>query len=267
MKKRYLTLIILAISVILTFSGCGAETPNGDTEGTTNENQKPPLEDVVDYSIFNDPYNTILSFMVNPQDYQGQNIKIDAISSVVYNFGQNKVMSHIMLGLDPTGCCNASYEIRSKSGKYPEIGTSATFTGTFMSGGYIELYSWKGVEATEPNYDVDTLNMTTDQLNQLISEYSANYSASEYAGKTVHIFGHHIVQSGYKYLMGLTGEGVGTWYIELYDPTGSLSFPTVSGNLVNPVEIIGTFSVYYENGISYPCITVKQVNKVECVFS
>lgn len=266
MKKTAIALL-LTLSIVLTLSGCGESTSDKNEESGFVSENKPPLENVTDYSLFNDPYNTILQFMVNPQDYQGQNIKIDAISSVVYNFDQNKIMSHIMLGLDPTGCCNASYEIREESGKYPENGTTATFAGTFTPDGYIDIYSWEGTPSAYQAYDIDALDLTSEQMNIMITDYLSNYSTSDQANKTVRIFGHHLIWSGYKYLAGLTADGVMTWNIELYDPTGSLSFPVVSGNLVNPVEIIGVFSVYEENGIIYPCITVTKVNKVECVFS
>ena len=39
-----------------------------------------------DYTIVNDPYNTILAFYSNPADYQGQNIKIKALDKRNYLF-------------------------------------------------------------------------------------------------------------------------------------------------------------------------------------
>lgn len=261
MKRKVLS-IFCAVMALCLLSGCSS--PSGD-ENSSNSSNKPALENVIDYSVLGDPYNTILAFAANPADYQGQNIKINALSSVVYNFDQNKVVKHIMLGLDPTGCCNAYYEVRNPDGTYPVNGSTTTFIGTFTSDGYVDLYDSisNGKEAT---YDLDTLTMSADELNAFITEYTGNYENSASAGKKIRIFGHLANQSGYMYLLGLNGDGYEIWYIELHEPTGSLTFPTVSGNIVNPVEIIGTLSFYYEGDIAYPCITVEQINKVECVF-
>jgi hypothetical protein len=204
--------------------------------------------------------------MKNPTDYQGQNIKINAIGSVIYNFEQNKVVKHIMLGLDPTGCCNASYEVRDKDGNYPVNGSNVTITGTFMPDGYVDLYDWSSDVTSEAKYDLDTLTMSATELKNYITEYASNYSKSSSAGQKIRIFGHLANMSGYPCLLGLTGDGYQSWIIELHDSTGKISFPTVSGNLVNPVEVIGTLTFYLENNIPYACIEVEAVNKVECVF-
>lgn len=255
MKKRILA-IMCAISALCLLVGCSSAEP------TDNE-----LENIVDFSVLDDPYNIILSFMSNPDDYYGKNIKINATSSVVYNFVQNKADTHIMLGLDPTGCCNSYFEVKHPKNEYPVNGSYTTFIGTFTSDNYIDLHSWESVSSNEPNYGIDTLTMTADELNQFITEYTENALDSESSGKKVRIFGHHTVYNGYKFLFGVDAQGNATWNIELHDPTGELTFPTVSGNLINPVEIIGTLSVYYEGETYYACIEVEQVNKVECVFS
>ena len=259
MKKIFLLALCAVLSISL-FAGCS------DNGSGNNELSKPPLDDVVDYSLLEDPYGTICEFMINPENYQGQNIKIDALGSVIYNFDQNKVVKHIMLGLDPTGCCNASYEVRAEDGKYPSNGSNVTFVGTFTSDGYIELYDWASDSASEAEYDVDTLTMSASELEAYIAEFVSNYETSASAGKKIRIFGHLANQSGYAYLLGLNGDGYQTWYIELHDESGKISFPTVSGNLVNPVEVIGTLSFYLENGTPFACIEVDAVNKVECVF-
>ena len=270
--KRIVILITCALLALCMLAGCGADEvitqdiSTADTENDTGTPAKPELENVIDYSMLEDPYGTICEFMINPADYQGQNIKIDALGSVIYNFEQNKIVKHIMLGLDPTGCCNASYEVRSADGKYPANGSDVTFVGTFTAEGYIDLYSWTSNVKNQAEYERDTLTMSADELSAFITEYADNYSSSASAGKKIRVFGHLLNYQGYPYLIGLSGDGYQTWIIEVHDGSGTISFPVVSGNLVNPVEIIGTLSFYYEDGIPYACIEVDELNKVECVF-
>ena len=171
-----------------------------------------------------------------------------------------------MLGLDPTGCCNASYEVRSADGKYPVNGSNVTFIGTFTPDGYVDLYDWVSDVQNETEYELDALTMSADELGTFITEYTENYDTSVSAGKKIRIFGHLANMSGYPCLLGLNGDGYQTWIIELHDESGTVSFPVVSGNLVNPVEVIGTLTFYLENGVPYACIEVEAVNKVECVF-
>lgn len=260
MKK--IIIILTAALLLCTLSSCdkasSADSPKSDIDLSGVDS---------DFTIINNPYETLLSFMANPQDYQGKTVAVNAISSVVYNFDKNRIDRHIMLGLDPTGCCNALYEIRTDDGKYPVIGANTTFVGDFTSNGYIQLTDFASADGQETQYDIDALSMSASELNSFITKYGEQQSNSEYFQQKIRIFGHVAESGGYKYLLGLDAKGYQTWIIELYEPTGSLSFPVVSGNLVNPAEIIGTLSVYYENGTPYACITVERISKVECVFS
>ena len=257
--KKILAIIICLAALISLFVGCGSANE-------PQRSDKIELENIVDYTILNDPYGTILEFMANPADYQGQNIKVSALGSVIYNFDQNKVERHVMLGLDPTGCCNSSYEVRAKDGKYPTNGSEVTFIGTFTSDGYIDLYDWTSKAQGAAQYEIDALSMSANELEAFITEYSENYMESNSLGNKIRIFGHLINQSGYAYLLGLDGNGYQTFAIELHDGSNTISFPVVSGNIVNPVEVIGTLSFYFEGDIPYACIEVDEVNKVECVF-
>ena len=264
--KKLLLLISLCLALSL-FCGCDSasetvtdESGNAIVSDTTDKNEVD-----IDFTKVNDPYNTILNFMTNPSDYHGKRIAVEAQSSVIYNFTQNKIDKHIMLGIDPTGCCNSYYEIRSFDGAYPQNGINTRFVGDFTENGYITLSNTSEPVSTA-QYEIDAINMSATELEGFIKEYSSNYTLSEFSGKTIRIFGHHQTYNGYLFLIGLTGEGAQRWIIELYDPTGSLSFPVASGNLVNPVEIIGTLSFYTEGDKTYACITVTEVNRVECVF-
>ncbi len=251
-----LLILILSILIAVSFIACDG------SQGTAGDSKVD-----IDFTIIDDPYNTILGFHQNPEDFQGKSIAIKAGSSVIYNFSKNTVDKKIMLGLDPTGCCNAYYEIRTNDGIYPDISPETTFIGNFTENGYIELTSFSSPSAPTPKYEIDTLDMSAEELKSFILEYSSNYQESPSFEKTVRVFGHLLNQGDYKYLFGLNEKGVQTWGIELYEPTGELIFPTVSGNFVNPVEIIGKLSIYFENGIAYSCITVERVSRVECVFS
>ncbi len=255
--KKTIIMMLTAALLLCALVSCDSESSSGiDLSGVDS-----------DFTIINNPYETLLSFMTNPQDYQGKTIAVNAISSVVYNFDKNRVDQHIMLGLDPTGCCNALYEIRADDGKYPNIGADTTFVGNFTSDGYIHITDFETADTAERQYDIDALSMNASELNSFIAKYIEQQSESQYFEQKIRIFGHVAEASGYKYLLGLDSNGYQTWIIELYDPTGSLSFPVVSGNLVNPAEIIGTLSVYCEDGTPYACITVEHISKVECVFS
>lgn len=253
--KKILILLIVCLSLTWLVSCNNGDNPN-------------VLTDVdIDFTLIDDPYTTILGFMTNPEDVQGKSIAINAQSSVIYNFASNKIDKRIMLGIDPAGCCNAYYEIRTDNGNYPNIATNTTFIGDFTPNGYIDLKSYDSDKAVIPSYEIDTLDMTANELKNFINSYSSDYFNNENREKTVRIFGHLVNQAGYKYLLGLDQNGAQTWFIELYDPTGSLSFPVVSGNLVNPIEVIGKLSFYREGDQTYACISVERVSKVECVFS
>lgn len=256
--KKIIIVMLTAAMLLCSFASCD-KAPSADGIDLSGVDS--------DFTIINNPYETLLSFMTNPKDYQGKTIAVNAISSVVYNFEKNRIDKHIMLGLDPTGCCNALYEIRTDDGNYPNIGSDTTFVGKFTSDGYIQLTDYKAKDTDDRSYDIDALSMSTADLKSLVSEHNEQKSNSKYFEQKIRIFGHVTVSSGYRYLLGLDANGRQTWAIELYDPTGSLTFPTVSGNLVNPAEIIGTLSIYMENGIPYACIQVECVSKVECVFS
>lgn len=253
MKKLLILLSVLLITV--QFCSCDSNDSVGG-EVTID----------ADFRQIDDSYNTILSFMKNPTDYNGKTIAINAESSVVYNFSKNRIEKHVMLGIDPTGCCNATYEIRTNDGIYPQNGVTAEFIGSFESDGYISISSYKYDSPSQASFELDALSLGSAELVDLITEYGNDMEQSEHFGKTIRIFGHCVCSGNYKYLIGLDKNGRQTWAIEIYEPTGKLSFPSVSGNVVNPVEITGKFSVYLENGIPYACIEAKQVNRVECVF-
>lgn len=250
--KKIITILLSVIMLIGSFTAC--------------ESKQEAAVDL-DFTQINDAYNTILSFMTNPEDFTGKTMAINATHSVIYNFAQNRIDKQIMLGIDPTGCCNATYEVRSDDGNYPNLGAAARYTGSFNEGGYIQLAEFKADETEEPSYEIDALTMTAAELTGLMESYVTEYAESSNYQKKIRVFGHCVTQDIYHYLMGLDGDGKQTWIIELYDPTNSLSFPIVSGNVVNPIEVIGTLSVYSENNIVYACIEVERITRVECVFS
>ncbi len=266
--KRFL-FIMLSLALTLSCFACdsGVSGSNNGNEAGSNDASGNALTGKVDLdlTILNDPYNTLLGFMTNPSDYQGKTVAVKATNSVLYNFSRNTV-EHIMLGYDPTGCCNAYYKIKTSDGVYPANDSETTFEGKFTSDGYIEVSGYSAKESS-PSVEIDTLTMSSDELKSFIESFSVSQSSSENFGKTVRVFGHLIESEGYYYFLGLDSNGQQTWYIEAYEPTNTVQMPLGISGYLNPVELIGTMSVYYEGENAFPCITVTDANRVEGVFS
>ena len=111
--KKLLSLILILSALLGTLTSC---------EGS----KYPPRLDVdVDCNFTglstSEIYGTVSAIMNNPSDYTGKTVAITAQYSTVYNFSQNSCMSHVIIALDPTNCCDAYYEIRTADGKYPEL--------------------------------------------------------------------------------------------------------------------------------------------------
>ena len=199
---------------------------------------------------------------MNGDLYNGKSVAINAPFSVIYNFSQNRIEKYVVMSADETVCCEAYYEVRTNDGVYPDIGKSATFVGSFNSGGYIEVSEIVGQTGESAMaYEIDALEMSASELESMIKSYSLS---SELKGKTIRIMGHYTEQ-GYKFLLGLSETGKSTWNIEVIGDEDT-HFPVQTGNLANPVEIIGEFSSYVEGDNEYPCIKVLQIQKIACVF-
>ncbi len=261
---KRISLIILSIILALALASCdtSSEQPeigDGKTHGTMTDNVDLDLSSL-------DAYNTLVAFMTNPSDYTGKTIKVKATSSVLYNFSANSV-THIMLGYDPTACCNAYYPISTSDGIYPPNDTETVFEGMFESDGYIDVSGYSASDSEPRRVDIDALDMSASELKDFIDRFSSEQASSEFYGKSIRIFGHFEQSGGYYYFFGLDESGRQTWAIEAYEPTGSVKIPIAAQYVLNPVELIGTLSVYYENGIAYPCISVTDANHVEGIFS
>ena len=262
MKKIILTFLTLILALSC-FACDGGETSEG---GGTNEANNTLTGKVdIDLTPLNDPYNTLLGFMTNPETYQGKTIAVKATNSVIYHFATNKV-EHIMLGYDPTGCCNAYYPIRTADGVYPANDAETAYEGKFTSDGIIEISGYSCSEPA-PNVDIDALDMSAEELRSFITNYITDYESSPYKDKTIRIMGHLVKDGGYYYFLGLNSEGKQTWFIEAFEPTGSVDIPLGVTGYLNPVELIGTLSFYSEGEENYPCITVSDANRIEGVFS
>ena len=140
-----------------------------------------------------------------------------------------------------------------------------TVYGSIAAGRYINVESFSGVKP-QPSYELDAVDFTADELSDFIADFRSEYSSNQHYGKTVRIFGHLSTVKGYTYLIGLDEKGQYLWEIELHDPTGSIIFPTAEGTTVNPVQIIGEMSTYVEDHITYACIKVDNVVRVESIF-
>ena len=212
-------------------------------------------------------YNDLAKIIGAPNDYKDKTVLLRTEYTVVYNFSENKIARHTMLAFDKTGTKRALYEVRDEEGNYPTIGAIATVSGTFRDGKYIEVNEFKDTSFDKPEVDVDALDMTADELKTFIEEFSKNYNSSESYGKTIRIFGHCIIHESYKYLTGLAKDGALTWNIELYDHSGSISYPSAEGNNTNPIEVIGKLTIYFEDNLAYACIEVEKVTPVQSTLS
>ncbi len=250
MKKLSICFTALLLALLLTACGDG-HALSGD----------------VDFDLTSlDSYNTILAFQTDPSSYEGKTVAVCATNSVIYSFSENTV-TPIMLGYDPAGCCNAYYFIRTEDGRYPKNGAETVFEGCFADDGYIDITGYKSNGTDPEKVDIDTLDLSAAELEVFVLNFRELYAESKDYGKTVRIFGHLEEQSGYYYLSGITAEGQPTWSIEVYDPTGTVTYPLEAPYVLNPVEIVGELSTYVENNITYACIRVISLTRVEGVLS
>ena len=245
--KRFISLILAALTFVSVFTLVSCSDYQIDLTGKKNI------------------YSDLSKIINNPDKYEGQTIALTSTYTVVYNFSENCIQRHTVVEFDTTGTKRALYEIKKADGAYPAIGSEVTVYGSITAGRYINVESFSGAIA-QPTYELDTVELTANELSGLIADFRQEYSSSEHYGKSVRIFGHLSSVKGYNYLIGLDEEGQYLWEIELYDPTGSLSFPTAEGTTVNPVQIIGEMSTYVEDHITYACIKVDSVTKVESIF-
>lgn len=245
--KKIITLA-LALIMALGFSSCAK---NADVDLMNKSN------------IYKDLANIISA----PHDYKDKTVLLRAEYTVVYNFSENKIARHTMLAFDKTGEKRALFEVRAEDGGYPTIGANATVSGTIRDGKYIEVSEFKDTDFSKPSVDIDALDMTPDELKAFIEEFSKNYNSSASYEKTIRIFGHCVTHESYEYLAGLTKDGALTWSIELYDPSGSISYPTAQGNSTNPIEVIGKLNIYFEDNLAYACIEVEKVTPVQSTLS
>ena len=264
MKMKKITLIFLSLILALYLFACDGEKAQ-ESNGSNESNSTLTGKVEIDLTPLNDPYNTLLGFMTNPETYQGKTIAVKATNSVLYHFATNKV-EHIMLGYDPTGCCNAYYPIKTADGVYPANDAETTYEGRFTSDGIIEVSGYSCSESA-PDVDIDALDMSAEELRLFITNYSTDYESSPYKDKTIRIMGHLVKDGGYYYFLGLDSEGKQTWFIEAYEPTGSVDIPLGVSGYLNPVELIGTLSFYTEGENKYPCIKVSDANRIEGSFS
>ena len=244
--KKIIALFLTALLLALTLISCD-DSGKLDFTGLNND----------------ELFGTLSAISVNPEDYIGREVKISANVSVIYSFGQNRVLSNVLIALDPTNCCDAYYEIRTQDGKYPGIGAEATVNGVFADG-YIDV-SELITDNETPAPDIDTLSMSPDEVTSFITDYADHHLTSDERNKTICIVGHYTMVEGYRYLLGLTNEGKPTWEIELGEIADGIALPVQNGNYINPVYIYGTLSYYTEDTNTYACINVSSAQKVVAV--
>ena len=219
----------------------------------------------IDITNKDNVYTDLSDWIINSKNYTGKTVALTSTYTVVYNFDENKIIRHTLSEPDESGKKRALYEISKSDGNYPAIGSEVTIIGTLNEGRYIAVDSISGKE-NKSEFDIDTLDMSAAELKNFVETYRNQYTDSEAHDKTIRIFGHLSNHENYYFLIGLDGAGKYTWELELYDPTGKLTYPTAEGTTVNPVQIIGKLSTYEEDNIIYACIEVEDVARVESVF-
>lgn len=218
----------------------------------------------VDLESENNVYDEFAQYIASPESVVGKTVRVTSTLSAVYSFEQNKINRFVLVEPDESGEKRALYEIRYNGENYPALGQRVTVSGTFRNGGYIEVDSFSD-NAIYSAFEVDALDMSANELTQMIKSFRSEYRDSEYFGKTIRIFGTIATHDKYTYLVGIDGSGSPLWDIELHDPSGMIPFPTVDTFALYPVEIIGELSIYFEDSIAYACIKVKSMVKIESV--
>ena len=247
MKK----IILIALALIMAISTCAcARVEFGYDIDLTKE------EDV---------YGKLEYYINNPDSCKGLNVKIQAESTVVYNFSENKIARHSLLVRDNDSDMRALYEFRSTDGKYPRVGSTVVLGGIFTDG-YIDVKEYIEADFNQTGTSVNALSMTADQLKAYFTEFESTCNAFKDFGKTIKVYGNINYYSGndtyYFYLNGFDAAGSRTWTVEL-KATGNITLPKLSAKNVNSFEIIGKLDMYMENHIAYPCISVTEIRQVE----
>ena len=219
----------------------------------------------IDITYKSNVYSDLSDWINNPDKYTGKSVALNATYTVVYSFADNKIIRHTLVAYDKTGQKRALYEIRKEDGIYPAIGSKVTVVGTITKNKFINVESITG-GMEEIKVDHNTISMSAAELKSFVEAYRNEYSASSYYGKKISIFGHVSSHDNYHFLIGLDADGKYVWEIELYDPTGSITFPKAEGTTVNPVQVIGELTTYVEDNVTYACIKVERVVSVESVF-
>lgn len=245
--KKLVSILLIALTLLSTSSllSCG----KADIDVTYKQNV----------------YSDLSEWINNPDEYVGKSVALTSTYTVVYNFSENEIIRHTLVEHDRSGEKRALYEIKKADGKYPAIGDEVTVIGTITKDRYIEVDSFSKIQDSL-TVDIDTLTLSASELTDFIVNYRAEYSSSSNYGKSVRVFGHLSSSGDYPFLIGLDGDGKYLWEIELYDPTGSIAFPTEDGTTVNPVQIIGELTTYIDDNVTYACIKVESVVRIESVF-
>ena len=212
-------------------------------------------------------YDEMADFINSPEEYVGKTVRLTATCVPVYSFVQNKILRYSLIESSPSGASRVLYEIRTEDEKYPIPGSKTTVFGRFCEGNYILVESFEKVETDSRSFEIDTLDMSADELTQFIRGFCSEYNNSDHYEKQVRIFGHCVVRNGYYYLLGLNEKGSMTWSIELYDPNNLIVLPESESTELNPVEIVGCLKIYMENNIAYACIEVESIACVSGTFS
>lgn len=255
MKKWKLPVILLVL--VLLFTGCAPTAENDD-----------PMAVDIDFTLIDDPYSAIFALRNDTEQYAGKTIMLTARFTAIYNFSTNKIKEYVLMATDKDGCCTVACQaVMDSAVGIPKLNTDVTVIGTFDDQSRITVLSWTSEDSLVGTYELDALTLSPEELTTLMVEFNDQKTKHEAYGTKIRICGNYTVMNGYKFLIGLDESGIALWNVELYEPVGVLEFPEVEGSYIQPLEVIGSLTVYYEDDAPYACIVVEQIAEVQCTLS
>ena len=245
MKKTVILLLASAL-LLVSITGCGAKL-----NLTKLDNIK--------------LYEKLLEITASPEAFDGTKLTITSNVSILYSFGQNKIIKNILFVPDPLNKNDAYIEIKTKDKQYPGIGSSVTASGIFTNK-YLEVKKLTVISENKlPSPQIDTLSMTADGYTEYMNNYIKNPQECGDSGKSIALVGHCTVIDGKPYLMGLNDYGETTWIIELNATNNGTELPQQNSKYINSVYIYGELSYYTEEGETIAFINVTSAQKAAYV--
>lgn len=244
--KRNSILLLISVMLVLSLSGCGAKLNLTKLDNTKL-------------------HEKIQEISASPDTFEGTKLTLSSNVSMLYSFGQNKIIKNILFVPDPQNKHDAYIEIKTKDWQYPGTGSYVTVSGEFTQG-YLNVKKLTVIsDSTLPAPQIDTLSMSAAEYIKYMSGYIEAPLESGDSGKTIALVGHCTVINGKKCLLGLNDYGETTWIIEIGEISEGAVLPEQNSKYINPVYIYGELSYYTDGEDTAACINVSSAQKVAYV--